>query len=118
MNATPPQRRSRFNLWAIVGLIIIVACVSKGWTWCQVNWIRQRHDYLNSLSFEDGISVQASDKASAPGMLRFYGEDGIVEFAVWETVDGAKLEELKALFPEAKISYTAARAVNMSDVSQ
>jgi hypothetical protein len=51
-------------------------------------------------------------------MLRLYGEDGIVEFAVCQTVDAARLEELKSLFPEAKISYIAAGTVNMSDASQ
>jgi hypothetical protein len=54
-------------------VVVTVLCLTAGWVAYQLNWIRQRHAFLNQ--YQGDIIVKAD--GTAPFPLRLLGESGI-----------------------------------------
>jgi hypothetical protein len=108
MTAPPKHRWFRFGLRTVF-VLLTIACTAAGWSAYQLNWIRQRHDYKRQLKYDPIRHIYAfgsSDKQiRAPRMLWLFGEEGTEGFFIFgETVNPNEADELKSLFPEARIS--------------
>jgi hypothetical protein len=91
----------RFGLRTVFVLIAVIS-IPLGWCAYQLNWIRQRHEFLH----RPGIIPYLSDVPLATWSLRLFGEEG-AEF--WKIPNPNRddpetiLRESRRLFPEAKI---------------
>jgi len=113
-----PKRRRRWFRFSLRTLFVVVTVVG-GWLGYELNWIHQRHQFLEAQHTKrvahrfswDPNDDYRGDR-TAPGLLRFLGESGYSWVDVW--VDGRHSEELTAtdlerarearrLFPEAEI---------------
>ena len=94
MTETKPKRRwFRFSLRTLFVLVTIVG-VAAGWTARQLNWIRERHDFLNRHP-----QVYGEPDRKGPWPLRLFGEK---TYSVL-TVPSSAAHAAKRLFPESQI---------------
>jgi hypothetical protein len=91
----------RFSLRTLLVLIALIS-IPMAWTAYQLNWIRQRHEFLRQY-IKSPMEVAP---AAAPWQLRFFGEDGIV--GLYDVPPEVR-ERADKLFPEAKAILTPAR---------
>jgi hypothetical protein len=95
MNETKPKRRwFRFGLRTLFVLVTIVG-VCAGWVAYQLNWIRQRHEFLG----RPPNGIYANNNSELPWSLKLFGEKAMM--GVY-TPDATK-QEAEKLFPEATI---------------
>ena len=93
----------KFSLRTLFVLIALIS-IPLGWMACQLNWIRKRHDFLDSTRFDNTEAyVSQRPRPSAPGGLWLFGEKG-VGFVCLE--NPAYKSEAKQLFPEAEIEIS------------
>jgi hypothetical protein len=103
MNETSPKRRwFRFSLRGLLALVTI-AGVFAGWVAHQLNWIRQRHEFIDSPTpHVQGVIQLGSDPTfHYPWVLKLFGETPIVDLL---GVEANYIEQAKSLFPEATIN--------------
>jgi hypothetical protein len=100
---TKPKRRwFRFSLQTLFVLVTITG-VCAGWAAYQLNWIRQRHNYLqNTIITNTDLEAHvdkfvAKWKATCPWSLRLFGESA-TDY-IWAPI-GAE-ETARRLFPES-----------------
>jgi len=78
--------------------VVTLAAFPMAWVGYQLNWIRQRHQYIQrSDVWVLPVDPNPFDMPEAPWSLRLSGEQAFVCLAVPE----ADVERAKALFPEA-----------------
>ena len=85
--------RPRFSLRTLFVLVTII-CICAGWVAYQLNWIRQRHEFLQAHD----ISDLCFNPQPAPWHLRIFGELGYEHQAFM--VQGEHLQQAVKLFPE------------------
>ena len=94
MTETKPKRRwFRFSLRTLFVLVTIIG-VAAGWVEQQLNWIRQRHTFLQAHD----RSLLCSDTRPAPWQLRVFGEPGYEHQMLM--IEQKYLQQAKELFPE------------------
>jgi hypothetical protein len=96
------MKRPQFSLRTLFIAITIFGAVS-GWFVCQLNWMRQRHKFLNSppLHLKGVVELGADPTFHYPWTLKLFGETPIV----WLLgVEPDYVEQAKSLFPEATIN--------------
>src|SRR5579871_1330774 len=84
----------RFSLRTLLVLVAIIT-LPVGWVAYQLDWIRQRHAFLN----RPPMPVYSAMYEPAPWSLRLLGERGIHEVSVTD----ATAEHARELFPEADL---------------
>jgi hypothetical protein len=117
--AAPKRRWLRFSLRTL----FIVLTVSGIWLGFQVNWIRQRREFIAQQRsvFATGPTIgdaswrdPVSRAAIAPGLLWFLGEEGVAELHLqifvkdYDGKDSDDYEEVRLarrLFPESAIHW-------------
>jgi hypothetical protein len=79
-------------------LFVLIALISipMGWMAYQLNWIRQRHAFLN----KPPMPAYSTLPKSAPWPLELFGELGISQI----TVAASAMDDAHSLFPEADVS--------------
>ena len=89
--------RPRFSLRTLFVLVAIVS-VPLGWMAYQLNWIRQRHEFLDGREVQSFMDIMTLP-APLPWSLRFFGEPahGFV------VVAPEYVQEAARLFPAARI---------------
>jgi hypothetical protein len=97
---SPPRRR--FSLRALLLLVTVFGC----WLGYQVNWIRERNDFLGRHPLANRYVMSRTARA-APGYLWLFGEHGRAMLFVSHPDDA---EQAKRLFPEANVSCPASSA--------
>jgi hypothetical protein len=98
MTGTKPKRRwFRFSLRTLF-VLVSIACITAGWAAYQLNWIRQRHQFLKRPVGTYGFDGMIVD-AECPWSLKLFGEKACD--AVF--TNKATKQEAKELFPEARI---------------
>ena len=104
MSTTSPTRRRWYQFGIIVCAVATVATLNA-WIYCQINWIRQRHEIRLRLIGPAWIPGETSHRSTvrkAPGMLWLFGEPAYD----WLSIPGADPKEkqrVQLLFPEAEI---------------
>ena len=94
MGETKPKRRwFRFSLRTLFVLVTIIG-VGAGWVAHQLNWIRQRHEFLNR---HPQVYFEADRKCPWP--LKLFGEKTFKMLIVPSRAE----DEAKRLFPECQI---------------
>ena len=97
MTETKPKRRwFRFSLRTLFVVVTIVG-VAACWVTYQLNWIRQRHAFLNSSDVLSEAPGFSNEPAIWP--LSWFGEPAPRK----HFVPFAKIERAQQLFPEAPI---------------
>ena len=104
MNATPSLRWYRFSLRTAFA-IFTVACLLAAWIAYQLDWIRQRREFMSKLPTNNfAYQEDLSHPVRAPGMLWLFGESGKRRFRSVNTPGSdPETNQIKALFPEAEI---------------
>jgi hypothetical protein len=109
MATTPRHRWNQFSLRKMFVLVFIVS-VPLAWVGYQLNWIRQRREFINNhfgcvgnpiVGYEAPLfgPIAWPMKQSAPAGLRLWGETGF-----WLIrCDPKDIELAKRLFPEAQV---------------
>jgi hypothetical protein len=111
--ATPKRRWFQFTLRRLFA-VAKVAGVLFAWIACQLNWIMQRHEYMEpfrSLEWAGPATLPWGDN-DAPWSLRIFGERGVythwVAVADETSTDGqAEVERVRRLFPESRMCLVA-----------
>jgi hypothetical protein len=102
MNACTATKRRwfRFSLSTLFVVVTIFGC----WLGYQLNWIRQRRlaDEWIAANPPQMLYDLTYEPKSLPWSLRILGEQKRGQIVV-STRDKARLEEIRALFPEANI---------------
>src|SRR5689334_3871263 len=89
--------RPRFSLRTLM-VLVALAGIAMGWVGCQLNWIRQRHEFIQNHS---GGAMIVFAFPKAPASLRPFGENGASAILA---VPPEFVNEGRALFPEAIIN--------------
>jgi hypothetical protein len=102
-DAKPNRRWFRFRLRTLF-VLVSIASVPLGWVAYQLNWIRQRHRFLQRHQQPDYELLVTDDEARArtdrfPWPLRLFGEQE--KWAVHAPANEA--DEAAKLFPEADV---------------
>lgn len=95
---TPPQRRYQFSLRMMLVLVTLI-CILLAWVGHSLNWIRQRHQFLDR---EHPILITTTNDwsdLSAPSALWVFGEQGVPEIECSQREEG----NARRLFPEARV---------------
>lgn len=98
------MKLSRFRLRTLL-IVIALLSVPMGWVAYQLNWIRQRHEFLAENptfpSFDDSMEGQSFARFDppAPWQLRIFGEPG----HDWVGAPKHLTDRARKLFPEARI---------------
>lgn len=95
MSECPTKRRWSYSLRTLFVVVTLVA-IWLGWS---VNWIRQRHEYLEQ-AYSHGSGVPA------PMVLRLLGESGSPVIVPQGDATDAEMDYAAKLFPEAEIYRT------------
>ena len=89
----------RFSLRMLL-VALAILCIPMAWVGYQLNWIHQRHAFLQREDVEGtGFKVNGESTAAAPWPLRLFGEDSIFSLGAPNELSA----EAKRLFPEAII---------------
>ena len=69
------MKRPRFSLRTLF-VLVAIAGVPMAWGAYQLNWIRQRHEFISHFGAVSGYSPTTVDPQAAPWPLSLFGEDG------------------------------------------
>jgi hypothetical protein len=101
----PKRRWVRFSLFGSAVVGTLAAC----WVGYHLNWIRERNDAkvfksVHSVAIRqpDGSAKFVTVHQKAPWPLGWFGEEGHRDLAVEDSTPKAEIEQILALFPEAK----------------
>jgi hypothetical protein len=101
------NRRYRFSLRTLFVVMTLFACLI-GWIAYNLNWIRQRHNYLSVTSV--GIWRLPSWNSKAPGTLWMFGEESFGSIGVYfedphapTPQEEAEAIRLVEMFPECRV---------------
>ncbi len=112
MNAAPTRRWFRFSLRTLF-VVLTVSAVFLGWFAYQLNWIRQRREFLksqNAIAARNPALIGTPIRwpVDAPGLLWLFGERGQGHLTLAIVRDGEsepdvsiEIEKARRLFPEA-----------------
>jgi hypothetical protein len=94
------MRGMRLPRYSLRTFLIVTAIIGSamGWVAYQLNWIRQRHEFLFHNDHPPGPMYQTFDKGAA-WPLNLFGEQGYLTIMTGRR----QMERAKALFPEADI---------------
>jgi hypothetical protein len=109
----------RFSLRTLF-VVVTAMCIAGGWVAYQLNWIRQRHEFIaevKKLSQPFYVPVWAyirSDyvgppylpETPAPWPLRIFGEEGVWTIGIFDAGYLSYVERAKRLFPEADVGVS------------
>jgi hypothetical protein len=118
---TAPRRRwfrFTFGLRTLFVLVTVLCVVPGGWVAYQLNWIRERHAFLDqckreqSEGFGDWSLIAIPNDREfrpmgpmlPPDALRIFGEEGGAGFAVVRDIGPQQLANAERLFPEANFT--------------
>jgi hypothetical protein len=94
------RRWSRFSLQSVF-VLIGVASVPMGWAAYQLNWIRERHEFItNHSKHPHNPPPPVRLDAQFPWALQLFGEKPVSR--LWVASSDGEMEE--QLFPEASIA--------------
>ena len=98
MIANPKRRWFRFSLPTLFVLVTVIG-IGAGWVAYQLNWIRQRHNFLNTGDIASEVPPPGFSDSAAIWPLSWFGETApnLIFAAV------AKMKRAQALFPEVTI---------------
>ena len=91
---TETKSKRRWFRFGLRTLFLLQAVLAIDWTVYQLNWIRQRHKFLNETQHHPIFSSEA------PWSLRVFGERGVRGIVIQACADSG---EPRRLFPEAMI---------------
>jgi hypothetical protein len=97
-----PRRRFQFRLRTLMIAVTLLA-VPCAYVGRQVKIVRERRTWLEDLRTGYWTGSQY-DKSKSPSVLRRWLGDRAVERVYLRDISPAQLEEIKWLFPEAKVS--------------
>ena len=110
--AEPSRRWFRFSLRTMFVVVTLLA-VAAAWIGYNLNWIRQRHEMIDSggVAAGDGPNHTVGTDPVAPGLLQFFREGAYGYIIVFPDRTGgsltpaeqAKLNRVAQLFPEATV---------------
>jgi hypothetical protein len=98
------RRRWSFTLRTMF-VVVTVLCCALAWLVYSMNWIRQRQ-LVRNQAHEKRLSVCPGVKecpVSAPGSLRFFGEEGVFWIGTPYDEGSPEILALRRLFPEAGV---------------
>jgi hypothetical protein len=100
MTETKPKRRwFRFSLRTLF-VLVTIACTGAGWVAYQLNWIRERHDFVERYQCRHTFHNIEIPDPKIPFSLRLLGEKPVLGL----TVRKDRMERAKRLFPEAFVN--------------
>ena len=119
MSEIPKRRWFRYSLRTLFVGVTVFAC----WLGYQLNWIRQRHEFVGQRLTPAGHSLYprivstGGGAAGAPRTLRLFGERGYAHISIslfqggqdHPPDDRRELEMARRLFPEAQLECTITR---------
>src|SRR5436190_20732207 len=85
----------RFSLRTLL-IGIALLSVPMGWVAYQINWIRQRHGFLQRPKVMSGVDPFTLRPVQAPWQLRPFRESGVERLVVPRQL----VQEARSLFPE------------------
>jgi hypothetical protein len=91
----------RFSLRALF-VLVALAAIPMGWVAYQLNWIRQRHGFLDSHA---STSHKVFPNNNLPWSLRLFGESPLTVRYI--AVDRSEFAHAKKLFPEGEFDVFA-----------
>jgi hypothetical protein len=105
MPADKARNRFRYSLRTLF-VVVTVACLIGGWVAYQLNWIRQRHEFLLSGNFSVTIRNFDEESKPVPWSLRLFGESRPFGdfFQVPYPEGNPELQRIRRLFPEMGVS--------------
>ncbi len=89
----------RFRLRTLL-IVIALLAIPMGWWAYQLNWIRQRHKFLESHPMHMTNATVGGHSVEAPWQLRLFGESTIGYIHAPKT----DIPEATLLFPEAIVN--------------
>jgi hypothetical protein len=92
------MKRPRFSLRTLF-VLVAIAGVPMAWGAYQLNWIRQRHEFISHFRAVSGYSPTTVDPQAAPWPLSLFGENG---YTCMLHFPESQLKRAQALFPETK----------------
>lgn len=83
-------------------ILLTAVCV---WVGYQVNWIRQRREFISKLPTNNvAYQLDFEHPVRAPGLLWLFGEEGKYRFGAVNTPSSdPETKQIRVLFPEAEI---------------
>ena len=88
-------------------VVVTVFCSVVGWVAYQLNWIRQRHDFLNRGNFSVRTLTFEQDYKPAPWNLRLFGESrptgDFINLPYPES--DPEVQRVRRQFPEMGVDY-------------
>ena len=104
-NLPRPRRWFCFSLRTLL-VLVTVLCVGIGWVRYQLIWIEQRHIALKTNGIQGNPNSRHTiyDKPYSPNGLWLFGEKGQAALVIAKSrIGDERIEELRHLFPEAKL---------------
>ena len=94
--------RPRFSLRMVFVLIALIS-LPMGWVAYQLNWIRQRHEFLSKQvhRVQTGIKIKMPPP---PWSLRLFGEQSGGDMDTFWYISPSQLENGRRLFPELSVN--------------
>ena len=104
MTPAPKRHWFRFSLRTLF-VVVTVFAVPLGWVAYQLNWIRQRREFIRAQAERGNAMGTMTAFIDAPGMLWVFRENGYRFIGVLadEDATASDTKRATALFPEAQI---------------
>src|SRR5262245_60947726 len=90
------MNRPRIRIRTILSMVAVFFAFPVGWATYQLNWIRQRHDFLREAGVEYGIELYPT---GAPWQLAIFGEKSPGTLIV----PSSEIQRARELFPESTV---------------
>ena len=93
------MHRPRFSLRTLF-VLVTIAGVCAGWVAYQLNWIRERHKFVNEYGAVEPPGLSPEPITGLPWSLKLFGEAPEYEVLAPET----EVQRAHELFPEATVT--------------
>lgn len=91
----------RFNLRTLF-ILMALAAIFCSWVGSQLHWKANRQQFLHKTNVR---VMEPGSRQLAPGLLRWFGEDGYPMLYISKTGE-VEVQEAERLFPESLVLWT------------